>query len=230
MMSGHNWEMKPSAHVGRNEPCPCGSGRKYKVCCQRKEHEARRSSRRYILPGIVAAVIVALAGAAAYWSAPDEKTNTVAQSPTRAAPFPMAAASQTRPVLVPQPPGPVPEGKVWSPEHGHWHDVDPGYQVFATSPSSSPSAPNFVPAPQPPGPVPEGKVWSTEHGHWHDAPAAATVATGPTSDLTPTGLTPPAPTATGVTPIQVTTPQASAAPVVISTPTATVPAPAPTAK
>ena len=22
--------------VGRNEPCPCGSGRKYKVCCMRK--------------------------------------------------------------------------------------------------------------------------------------------------------------------------------------------------
>ena len=23
--------------VGRNEPCPCGSGRKYKVCCMRKK-------------------------------------------------------------------------------------------------------------------------------------------------------------------------------------------------
>jgi hypothetical protein len=23
----------------------------------------------------------------------------------------------------PQPPGPAPEGKVWSPEHGHWHDA-----------------------------------------------------------------------------------------------------------
>ncbi len=22
--------------VGRNDPCPCGSGRKYKVCCMRK--------------------------------------------------------------------------------------------------------------------------------------------------------------------------------------------------
>jgi preprotein translocase subunit SecA len=25
-----------AARVGRNEPCPCGSGRKYKVCCMRK--------------------------------------------------------------------------------------------------------------------------------------------------------------------------------------------------
>ena len=25
--------------------------------------------------------------------------------------------------LTPQPPGPAPPGKVWSPEHGHWHDA-----------------------------------------------------------------------------------------------------------
>jgi hypothetical protein len=28
--------------VGRNEPCPCGSGKKYKKCCQPKHEEARR--------------------------------------------------------------------------------------------------------------------------------------------------------------------------------------------
>ena len=26
---------KPVAPVGRNEPCPCGSGRKFKKCCGR---------------------------------------------------------------------------------------------------------------------------------------------------------------------------------------------------
>ena len=26
-----------SAKVGRNEPCPCGSGKKYKKCCLLKE-------------------------------------------------------------------------------------------------------------------------------------------------------------------------------------------------
>lgn len=63
---------------------------------------------------------------------------------------------------VPQPPGPAPPGKVWSPEHGHWHEI--------------------TLTPQPPGPVPEGKVWSQEHGHWHDAPAAQTKSSGtPTS-------------------------------------------------
>ena len=27
--------MKPLSHIGRNAPCPCGSGRKYKKCCGR---------------------------------------------------------------------------------------------------------------------------------------------------------------------------------------------------
>lgn len=27
---------RPTARVGRNDPCPCGSGRKYKQCCLRK--------------------------------------------------------------------------------------------------------------------------------------------------------------------------------------------------
>ena len=28
--------------IGRNDPCPCGSGKKYKKCCLRKEEEERR--------------------------------------------------------------------------------------------------------------------------------------------------------------------------------------------
>ncbi len=28
--------------VGRNDPCPCGSGKKYKKCCLKKDEEARR--------------------------------------------------------------------------------------------------------------------------------------------------------------------------------------------
>ena len=29
------------SRVSRNDPCPCGSGKKYKQCCMSKEHEAR---------------------------------------------------------------------------------------------------------------------------------------------------------------------------------------------
>ncbi len=34
----------PGRHVGRNEPCPCGSGRKYKHCCLEKDEEAARAA------------------------------------------------------------------------------------------------------------------------------------------------------------------------------------------
>lgn len=33
------------ANVGRNQPCPCGSGKKYKVCCLRSD-EVRRDAAR----------------------------------------------------------------------------------------------------------------------------------------------------------------------------------------
>lgn len=32
-------------HPGRNEPCPCGSGKKYKHCCLEKDAEAERVAR-----------------------------------------------------------------------------------------------------------------------------------------------------------------------------------------
>ena len=28
--------------IGRNDPCPCGSGKKYKQCCMKKDQEAER--------------------------------------------------------------------------------------------------------------------------------------------------------------------------------------------
>ncbi len=29
----HPSALEPSAKIGRNDPCPCGSGKKYKKCC-----------------------------------------------------------------------------------------------------------------------------------------------------------------------------------------------------
>jgi len=92
---------------------------------------------------------------------------------------------------VPQPPGPTPEGKVWSPEHRHFHDL-PGAVAQApagtsetiqiTPPSGSPG----TLTPQPEGPVPEGKVWSPEHGHYHDLPAAGQGPAGANGAIPPT--------------------------------------------
>ena len=32
--------------IGRNDPCPCGSGKKYKQCCLKKDQEAERQARQ----------------------------------------------------------------------------------------------------------------------------------------------------------------------------------------
>jgi hypothetical protein len=32
-------------HIGRNDPCPCGSGRKYKQCCLAKDEAKARAAR-----------------------------------------------------------------------------------------------------------------------------------------------------------------------------------------
>ena len=34
-VKGNKGEKKPAGKVGRNDPCPCGSGKKYKHCCGR---------------------------------------------------------------------------------------------------------------------------------------------------------------------------------------------------
>lgn len=141
--------------VGRNDPCPCGSGEKYKRCCEPKA--GARSNRRALL---IALGIVGAAGA--IWVAVSMLTET--PLPSRVAPS--GQTPITTGTLTPQPPGPVPPGKVWSPEHGHWHDA--------------PIDPTAAPVPQPPGPAPAGKVWSPEHGHWHDVTPGDTSAPGGT--------------------------------------------------
>jgi len=45
------------AKVGRNEACPCGSGKKYKQCCEAKAARGGRSSQLLLL--VVGGIIVA---------------------------------------------------------------------------------------------------------------------------------------------------------------------------
>lgn len=40
-------------------------------------------------------------------------------------PAPVSMPAAPAPTFTPQPPGEAPPGKVWSPEHGHWHDLPP---------------------------------------------------------------------------------------------------------
>lgn len=49
----------PDAKTGRNDPCPCGSGRKYKQCCALKQDRMSRLS-LLAVGGIVAAIAAVL--------------------------------------------------------------------------------------------------------------------------------------------------------------------------
>jgi hypothetical protein len=72
--------------VGRNELCPCGSGKKYKQCCESKKAGTSRMTTMMLL--VVAAAIVAALLASVF----DHGESSA---------------------------GP---GRVWSAEHGHYHD------------------------------------------------------------------------------------------------------------
>lgn len=146
--------------VGRNELCPCGSGRKYKNCCESKD--AHRTS-----PGMIGLIsAIALIAAVGIFAALSGRGTKPAPRPTAGG---GAAPAGTTPR--PQPPGPAPAGKVWSVEHGHWHDANPAAAGGGTAQTTVPAQPAArTPVPQPPGTPPPGKVWSPEHGHWHDAP------------------------------------------------------------
>ncbi|MTI21207.1 hypothetical protein E1176_09265 [Fulvivirga sp. RKSG066] len=83
------------SEVGRNEPCPCGSGKKYKNCHQKMETQKGARNRTYLI-GLILLVFVLIAIA-----------NFVIDMNNRG--------------NVTKPDGPAPAGKVWSEEHGHYH-------------------------------------------------------------------------------------------------------------
>ena len=66
----------PAVNIGRNDPCHCGSGRKYKQCCLGKDEAAARAER---------------AKAAAETAAPAEAP---ASAPAPATPVPRPATHQ----------------------------------------------------------------------------------------------------------------------------------------
>ena|SRR5512139_3452279 len=106
--------------VGRNDPCPCGSGKKHKLCCAaraQRRADARDSLAKgmfYILGPL--AVVVAGAvlvstlfgssvgddGLARVWSAPHGHWHVV---------LPDGTETEIKP------------GMVWDAEHGHFHQA-----------------------------------------------------------------------------------------------------------
>jgi tetratricopeptide (TPR) repeat protein len=41
--------------IGRNDPCPCGSGKKYKKCCMIKDEQQRADAESHAEPGMSSA-------------------------------------------------------------------------------------------------------------------------------------------------------------------------------
>lgn len=193
--------------IGRNEPCPCGSGSKYKNCCEDKDKHPYMSRTGLIL-GLAVAVILT-GGVAAIFNDPtndaetERKLRDVLQGTTESpatAPAPVAASTTpvtSTPVTstapqapVPQPPGPAPSGKVWSPEHGHWHSA-PSVQVEASRQVGLSATASTQPPPSSgTGEAQPGMVWNEEHGHYHraDPAAAAGVSTADSGEAPATSV------------------------------------------
>lgn len=121
---------------GRNEPCPCGSGKKYKNCCNVKAGPVSRHKSLVLAAGVLVIGGGIWLGQAFLSSDSGSSRST-------------------------QPEGAAPPGKVWSAEHGHYHDAATGRSL---------PEPGQAGTSQPEGAAPAGKVWSAEHGHYHDAP------------------------------------------------------------
>jgi hypothetical protein len=121
------------------------------------DHGKKKSSRpREVAPkqrplGLVITVAVAvgivIGSAATYVLTKPLATATPALAPAAGASVPLAnvpaPSGQPQYTPAPQPPGEVPPGKVWSVEHGHWHDA-PAPAVVAPVPGLTP-VPGAVP-------------------------------------------------------------------------------------
>jgi len=90
--------------IGRNDPCHCGSGKKYKNCHMANETSSKGMNKAFLLIGILVALLTI--GIIGYIT----NTNNT-------------AAEQGGFKPGPPPAGEAPPGKVWSYEHGHWHNA-----------------------------------------------------------------------------------------------------------
>ncbi len=69
-MSGTGVAFNATVKIGRNDPCPCGSGRKYKHCCQAKESAAELAAPKALpSPAPRAKALKLIASAQRLWAA-----------------------------------------------------------------------------------------------------------------------------------------------------------------
>ena len=78
-----------TAKIGRNDPCSCGSGKKYKQCCEGKAAEKRTFLMTWIAIAVGILGILVAVGTVVFTDDPSNDASS---------------------------------GRVWSQEHGHWHE------------------------------------------------------------------------------------------------------------
>ena len=140
--------------LGRNEPCHCGSGKKYKHC---HEPTKNTNNNQYAIIGIIAVIILVII------FINSDNSNSNQNVPVTTRPLLNQASTSNKS----KPSGPAPPGKVWSQEHGHWHDAPVSKSLTPKLVGKDGVNKITVPPNDKKNP-PEGKVWDDEHGHFHD--------------------------------------------------------------
>jgi len=115
--------------TGRNDPCSCGSGKKYKNCCGRSGSSMRSGRLNQILAGLGLSVLLVIAALVYLQVGQDDATDDQGQAAPKitispGSSGPVSPQTTQQPPTLPgsDAPGPPPRpGMVWSKEHGHWH-------------------------------------------------------------------------------------------------------------
>jgi hypothetical protein len=186
-----------SANVGRNDPCPCGSGLKYKQCCAGKMKLDMKGHRGWVL-GVVGLVLGALVAWGLMRSqtrpsatngmrmpppstsagAPAAPGTSAAPNPVTINPFPPGTGA---PTTMSGPSGAAPQAwaydattnRHFDPNHGHWHDGPPPPPESRGVASTPRPSPGQVPVPGVTGPMSSGPTpapWTYDaqkNQHWN---------------------------------------------------------------
>lgn len=159
---------------GRNDPCSCGSGRKYKNCCEGKTRLFGPSGlgfRVWIVLGVAGAAVAAFAMLRADRPGPQDAASTSVPADQRPAPYTYDSLTNRH----------------FDPVHGHWHDGPPPGSAGASAPGApgppsdpAPASPPAAPVPRTASPAPpatpepytydaeRNQHWDPNHQHWHE--------------------------------------------------------------
>ena len=127
--------------IGRNEPCHCGSGKKFKQCHDKKD--TGKINQLFLIGFLSLAFILLM-----FFSSSTSIDHPISANKSPQ-PFNFQGSKLTK-----QPEGNAPPGKVWSSEHGHW--LDSQTSILENKRNSSIEKHN------------DGKVWNADHGHYHE--------------------------------------------------------------